>query len=272
MIHESLSALATQRIVVFVGLPATGKSLLVRELARLAQSDGREVSLLQWDVARPTFEAHPAAAPYPMLDSITRPVIRRAVGLWSREAIAGWSANARPEALLVVEAPLVGWRLVELVQQADDAAEAALTSEACRFVLPVPSADVQRHILAERLRKAASPANAGEREEAPPTVLDAMWRLLVEARQALGVFGSAAASAYDAAVYGAVYGRLARHRRFEALPVDEVIDARGSAYEFDFPAQLLLPDGAAIERFIALAAAEAAGRDEDAWLARWWDV
>ena len=90
---DVLKSFANRRVVVFVGLPATGKSRLVHELARIAHEDGRAVSLLQWDVARPVFEAHPSAARYPMVDSITQPVVRRAVGLWAREAVAAWDES-----------------------------------------------------------------------------------------------------------------------------------------------------------------------------------
>ena len=48
------------RCVFFAGLPGTGKSLLIHQLAHLAHARGRRVHLLQWDVARPAFEASPA--------------------------------------------------------------------------------------------------------------------------------------------------------------------------------------------------------------------
>jgi putative protein kinase ArgK-like GTPase of G3E family len=61
-----LAALARQaRMVLFAGLPGTGKSLLIRELAHLAHARGRRVHLLQWDVAGPAFEAARGAAAIP---------------------------------------------------------------------------------------------------------------------------------------------------------------------------------------------------------------
>jgi len=111
-------------MVFFAGLPGTGKSLLAHQLAHLASGAGRRIHLLQWDVARPVFEAAPAGRRYPLVDGVTHAVIRKAAGLWVRHAVAGWSERHRgPEPLLVGETPLVGNRFVELAQQADDAAE-----------------------------------------------------------------------------------------------------------------------------------------------------
>src|SRR5436309_1145639 len=48
----ALSALARDaRCVFFAGLPGTGKSLLIHQLAHLAHARGRRIRLLQWDVA-----------------------------------------------------------------------------------------------------------------------------------------------------------------------------------------------------------------------------
>src|SRR5919201_3102249 len=54
---DHLDGLAAQRMVFFAGLPGTGKSFLVHQLTHLAVARGRRVHLLQWDVARPMFEA-----------------------------------------------------------------------------------------------------------------------------------------------------------------------------------------------------------------------
>jgi len=83
---EQLRALSRQRMVFFAGLPGTGKSLLVHQLVHLAAGSGRSVHLLQWDVARPVFEATVAGRRYPLLEGVTHPVIRKAAGLWARRA------------------------------------------------------------------------------------------------------------------------------------------------------------------------------------------
>src|SRR5881397_3318394 len=141
---ERVRDLAGQRMVFFAGLPGTGKSLLVHQLVHLAGAAGRTVHLLQWDVARPVFEASPAGQRYPLADGVTHAVIRRAAGLWVREALADWNdRHQAPEHLLVGEAPFVGSRFVELARRIDDRAEALLLSPSCRFVIATPSREVR---------------------------------------------------------------------------------------------------------------------------------
>jgi hypothetical protein len=136
------------------GLPGTGKSLLIHQLAHLAVEAGRAVHLLQWDVARPIIEASAEGRRYPVVDGVTDPVVRRAVGLWARRAVVGWDRqHAGAEHLLIGEAPLVGHRLVELARREDDAAEPLLGGAACRFLIAVPSVEVRQFVEAERERR-----------------------------------------------------------------------------------------------------------------------
>src|SRR6266571_3560515 len=103
-LEAQLRSLAGRHLVFFAGLPGTGKSLLAHQLAHLAAVAGRGIHLLQWDVARPVFEAAPAGRRYPLADGVTHAVIRKAAGLWVRHAVAGWSERHRgPEPLLVGE-------------------------------------------------------------------------------------------------------------------------------------------------------------------------
>ena len=44
------------KVIILTGLPGVGKSLYVQQLALMAQQSGRQVHLLQWDVARDAFE------------------------------------------------------------------------------------------------------------------------------------------------------------------------------------------------------------------------
>jgi hypothetical protein len=60
-------------VVFFAGLPGTGKSLLVHQLAHLASRNGGTVHLLQWDVARFVFETSPAGRRYPLAEGVTHP-------------------------------------------------------------------------------------------------------------------------------------------------------------------------------------------------------
>jgi hypothetical protein len=258
---ELLQSLARDtRCVFFAGLPGTGKSLMIHQLAHLAHARGRHIHLLQWDVARPAFEASPAGHRYPQAHGITHGLIRIAVGRWARPALARWDAAAPASALLIGETPFVGHRFIDLARPADDAAERLLAAPATRFVIPVPSAALRQHLEAERARRAATPVHAREREDAPPDVLRGVWRDLVEAATALGIDGAAAVTGYDPAIYRAVYERLLAHRHTQALLVDERLPAaRVSAYAFRIPIADLTPTDDEAARFIADAEREYVG-------------
>ncbi|MBI2204220.1 MAG: hypothetical protein HYU41_10265 [Candidatus Rokubacteria bacterium] len=272
-LRAAFDRLATARIVFFAGLPGTGKSLLLHQLAHLAHARGRVVHLLQWDVVRPAFEARSAAARYPIVDGVTHAVIRRAVGLWVRGAIVRWtSQHAGPEHLLIGETPFVGNRFIELARREGDEAEGLLASPACRFVLPVPSRAVRAFLESERARRAAEPIHEREREDAPPAVLQALWRHLADVGRELGVGDGGAA--YDPDVYRAVYARVMRHRPVDVLAIDTVLPTRAlSVYDFAVPRRDVLPEAHEPDRFIA--EVERRYPDPSALareVERWWEV
>jgi hypothetical protein len=239
------------RCVFVAGLPGTGKSLLIHQLAHLASASGRRVHLLQWDVARPAFEASAAGRRYPQDRGVTHALIRIAVGRWARPAIARWDAAQPPSALLVGETPFVGHRFIDLARLLDDAAERVLTSPTTRFVIPVPSLSLRRHLEAERARRAAAPLHVREREDAPPDVLSGVWRELVGVATSLGVLHVAADTDYDPVVYRAVYERLLTRRHVETLMLDERLPTAGlSAYDFGISTTDLVPSEEDTARFI----------------------
>jgi hypothetical protein len=241
-LFAALAALARDaRLVFFAGLPGTGKSLLVHQLAHLAHARGRRVHLLQWDVARPAFEASDAGRRYPQDRGVTHGVIRLAVGRWARAAVARWHArHPGPEHLLLGETPFIGHRLIELARPAGDEAEPLLASPATTFVIPVPSRALREHLVAERARRTRQPLHPREREDAPPEVLQALWREL-----------AGAAMPYDPVVYQHAYQRLLRHRRAEALPLHVRLQTDGvSAYDFRIDAPDLVPTADEVDRFI----------------------
>jgi hypothetical protein len=229
----ALEALARdQRLVFFAGLPGTGKSLLIHQLAHLAHARGRRIHLLQWDVARPVFEASEAGRRYPLDRGVTHGVVRLAVGRWARGAVARWYARHRsPEHLLIGETPFIGHRLIDLARPAADEAEPVLISATTTFVIPVPSRSLREHMEAERERRARAPLHPREREDAPPEVLQALWHDL-----------AGAAVPYDPIIYQQAYERLLRHRRAEALPLHARLQTHGmSAYDFAVEAVELVP-------------------------------
>ena len=255
-------------MIVVAGLPGTGKSLLIHQLAHLAVDAGHVVHLLQWDVARPVFEASAAGRRYPVRDGVTDPLIRRAVGIWARRAVSAWQRrHAAVEPLLIVEAPLVGGRLIELAQRTDDDAEPLLGAAACRFVIPVPSSAVRQFIEAERARRADRPLHEREQEDAPPAVLRVLWHELLDVARRLGVAAAGSgAMPYEPEIYRRVYERLLRHRHVETVPLDTVLAVRRSVYEFTVARADVVPTES--EATDAIREAEARGlADVDGWWA-----
>jgi hypothetical protein len=267
-LERQMRGLAERRMVFFAGLPGTGKSLLVHQLAHLAGGSGRRIHLLQWDVARPAFEASPAGRGYPLADGVTHAVIRKAAGLWVRHAIHEWNErHPAPEHLLVGETPFVGNRFVELAQRLDDRTEVLLAAPSSRFVIAVPSAEVRRFLEAERERRAASPLHPREREDAPPQLLRDLWRDLAALARRLGITAPAAPPAvgpdkpgrvvddglvpYDPDIYRQVYETVLRHRNVEVVTLDTILPTEQlSVYDFAVKPPDLAPTEAEADEFI----------------------
>jgi predicted kinase len=242
--------MAGHRLVFFTGLPGTGKSLMVHQVAHLAVEAGRRAHRLQWDVARPVFEASRAGRRYPLVDGVTHAVIRKAAGLWAREAIAAWNDRyPGPEHLLIGETPFVGGRFVELARVIDDPAETLLAAPSCRFALPVPSTQVRQFLEAQRERRAASPLHPREREDAPPAVLRSLWRELQEVGRQLGLV--IAEADYDPLVYRRVFEAVLRHRHVDVVALDVILPtATVSVYDFAVSAPDLTPTESEAEAFV----------------------
>jgi hypothetical protein len=282
---DRLRGLAGLRMVFFAGLPGTGKSLLLHQLTHLAAARGRRVTLLQWDVARPAFEASPAGRRYPVAGGVTHPVIRAAAGLWVRRAVAAWHhGHQGADHLLIGETPLVGHRFVELARRLDDPAEPLLAAPGCRFVIAVPSVEVRRFLEGERERRAARPLHPREREDAPPGVLRDLWRDLARVAGHLGVAprpgadagaaGPEALPPYDPDLYRRVYEAVLRHRQVEVVSLDVILPTRAlSVYDFAAAPPDLTPEATEVEACIGQV--EHDHPDPAAlerWTAEWWRV
>ena len=252
-LHEHLARLAgTARMIFVAGLPGTGKSLVIHQLVHLAAAAaGRAVHLLQWDVARPVFEASASGKRYPVVDGVTQPMIRIAVGRWARRAVAAWDRRwPGPTPLLIGETPLIGHRLVELARRGDDDAEAVLSLPSCRFAIAVPSVEVRRHVEGDRERRAGAALNPREREDAPPHVLRDLWRQLLVAARGLGI-GVADDAPYDPAIYQRVYEAVLRERAPEVIARDTILaTAQVSVYDFAVPCADLVPSDDEADAFI----------------------
>jgi predicted kinase len=274
-LHAQLARLAeTARLIFVAGLPGTGKSLVIHQLAHLAVAGGRAVHLMQWDIVRPVFEASPSGKRYPVVDGVTQPMIRIAVGRWARQAVAAWDRREPGTTpLLIAETPLIGHRLVELARRGDDDAEPVLGGPACRFVIAVPSVEVRRHVESERERRAAATLNPREREDAPPHVLRDLWRQLLMAAHGLGI-AVAADAPYDPSIYRRVYEAVLRERAPDVVALETILPtARVSVYDFTVPCTDLVPSDDDADTFIR--AAEARYPDPAALMPeieRWWVV
>lgn len=233
-IHEHCEALArSAKVIILTGLPGVGKSLYVQQLTLMAQSTGRKVHLLQWDVTRSAFETPEILAKYPEIDGVTHAMIRKALGIWTRQAIMDWSQTfADDEHILIGEATFVGERLMQLAKTNDDSAENLLRSEKTQFLLPVPSKTVRAQIEANRAESIANPQHQHETKDAPPNVLEMLWHEIYHVGYTLGIAETAQERpAYDPDVYQKTYEYLLQHRNSTTLIVDELFERSGSVYE-----------------------------------------
>lgn len=226
---------STERLVVVSGIPGAGKSLMVQQLALLAQGAGRRVHLFQWDVARTAFETPALLAKYPEADGITHPAIMCGVGFWIRDAIVAWHRDhPGPDRLLIGEAPLLGRRMIELAEPGPEPAESLLTGPGTRFLVPVPSTEVRRVMESRRALTSAAPRHAREAADALPHVVRASWETVFHEGCRAGVIRGPAPTGgipYDPAAYSAVYRHWLQHRRVEFLAIEELLPAAGSVYD-----------------------------------------
>lgn len=261
-LHKALSACErSARCLVLAGLPGIGKSLLTRQLALIAQSKGRATTVMQWDTVRESFEAHPAGEQFPPTAGVAHPVIRLAADRWARTGVGRWHATAPSDGLLIIEAPLVGGRMMALARPADDDAEPLLAHEAA-FLLPVPTAAVKSALRGRRGNDEAQSANL---PFASVDVLDELVREINAVFVALG--GSTVpAAGYDPDIYAAVYGHAMRARQCQRLEIDRVFAISAVAEK---PAEELMPTDDEVTAAVA-AAADLDDRIAESLLLRWY--
>jgi hypothetical protein len=213
-LSQAWPQIAHQRVVVVCGLPATGKTTLLRRFAADSARRDLEVASIEWDATRLRVESRLADAPNtdPGQASTT---VRRIASTWARTAIATWSQRAEQRGRLLVEAPLIGHRFATLAAPSRDAAEAALAE--ATFVVPVPTEAVRARFLDERRAAHAAPHNAVV--DAPVDVVNSVWQDLRAAAAALGIADS---PAYSPRLYEAVFLHVLRRR--ERLAIDVPYD------------------------------------------------
>ncbi len=231
-------AAAHCRILLIVGLPSTGKSLMLQQLIILASEAGRQVHTMQWDDARSAFETQDWLEVFPEVDNVTHPRIRKAVGLWVRGAVQNWcSVYSTSKDLLIVELPVIGGRFVELLQPHDDAPEAVLKSNDTLALVPVPTNEIRRVIAGFRAATSSEPRNDFEARDAPPHIVESQW---AEARQLYIRWNSIedvseVDGQYQETICRSVFERLCRYRHMQILTIDREFPTKGSVYERDAP-------------------------------------
>lgn len=257
------------RCSVICGIPSVGKSLLVREQILIARELGRSVHCLQWDRARLVFDQPRILAKYPEIDNVTHPVLRRAAGLWVRAAIAEWFAgHSDPKHLLVMEAPFVGGRFIELAVPCTDVAETLLAADSTRFLVPQPTREVRIALEAARARDSAHHRHALDEKNAPPALADALWKQVLATADALEIARDHRDASYSPEVYFAVYRHLLRHRRVDALPVSQLVAVASSAHDLGESVSLLAPTAAEAMHLVSViedGGVDQAIRSTDAW-------
>lgn len=270
-----------QQMVFLTGLPGTGKSLLLKQLALMAQQAGRTVHLLQWDVTRAPFETAVNLAKYPEIDGVTHAAIRKAVGLWARTGIRRWHKKygshdqSGHDHFLLGEVPLIGNRLSELAQCLDDEVEPVLAGEQTLFVVPVPSREIRQHIEAAREMSIANPQHEKERQDAQPGVLRLLWQEVARIGQKLGwsaEVGPMGDVLYDPALYTAVYLHLLTHRRHQILPITEVLQPTGSVYDLTIHGTELTATPDEVEQIMQLVEQRFTADELETAVANWYKI
>jgi hypothetical protein len=273
--EAALASIArAHRMVFFSGLPGVGKSLFIRELARVAHAMARTVHLLQWDVVRPAFESRAILARYPERDGATHPVVRKAAGRWVREAVVRWHRDhGSSSEMLIGEVPLIGNRLVELAQVHEDGAEPLLAGPETLFVTPVPSVSVRAAIERARERTSANPVNPRESADAAINVLQELWR---DTRMRAVEMGAAepateAEPPFDPQAYAAVYRHLLRRRHAITVWMDLQLEQKASVYDLAVAASDMIPTAAEAAEILTRLERDHTTAEIESDVARWFD-
>jgi len=213
----------TAKVVIFSGLPGVGKSLYINQFQLIAATEGRKVAVIQWDIARKSFEIPAIAARYPMGDGVVHNGVKLSVGKWLVATIKDWlKEQEAAKNLLLIEAPLVGHRFIELVKIQEDAGlETFLKSHACQFITPIPSKRVREKIEADRRVQIAEDAKIWV--GAKPSVMLMLWKMICGIANEFGRnIPMDGQPPYDPEVYEFVFSKILKHRHFIPLHIDEI--------------------------------------------------
>ncbi len=248
------SAVKTQKMIFVAGLPSSGKSLMLQQLAILAHQINRPVYTIQWDASRQSFETEEGLKKYPEHNNLTHPGIRKAAGIWIRQAVQAWfELNRSTNAILIAELPVVGGRFVELLQPIKDDAEAILSSSDVLFFVPIPTHEMRKVITGHRAETFANPRNDQETKDAPISIVQNEWMIT---RQLYNTWNnnegsSGSDSDYCPEIYTQVFNRLMRFRHFEILNIDQSFGKGDSAYDRPVPVTEIYASDSEVSEILA---------------------
>lgn len=211
------------KAVVFSGLPGVGKSLYINQFQAIAAKEGRTITVIQWDIARKAFESGKAAAHFPMGAGVVHNGVKLSVGAWLLDTIKSWLKNTQhSENLLLIEAPLVGHRFIELAKiQSDKSLEDFFSSPAFQFLVPIPSKKVRAKIEGDRSAQIAEDAKTWT--GAKPSVMLMIWKMVCGIANKFGQnIPMEGQPTYDPKIYEFVFNKILQHRHFTPLPIDEI--------------------------------------------------
>jgi len=212
-------------IVIFSGLPGVGKSLYIREFQLICKSLERPVDVIQWDVARKAFETDYIQGHYPMGEGTVHDGLKLIAGSWLLDEVRLWAEQyMESDRLMLIEAPLVGHRFIELVKKnSDTELEEILVSQRTKVVVPIPSIEVRVEIEAERARQVKEQAKVWS--GAKPSVMLMLWKMTCEIANEFGKkIDLSGQPPYDPEVYDYVYSRILKHRNYVPLIIDELFE------------------------------------------------
>lgn len=211
------------RIAIFSGLPGVGKSLYINAFQALAENKGKKISVIQWDLARKAFETPAISEYFPMGEGIVHNGLKLAAGKWLMDEVSLWiEEHEDDDEILLIEAPLVGNRFIELVKiQTDAILESYLSHEGVQVIMPIPSKEVRTKIEAERKRQVNDDAKVWT--GAKPSVMLMLWKMTCGIANEFGKsIDMSGQPDYDPEVYEFVFSEILKHRYFLPLFVDEV--------------------------------------------------
>ncbi len=258
-------------MVFFTGLPASGKSFLLRQQISISVSLGRRVHIIRWDTGLASFQTDDILASYPDVSDGTHPLVRKAAGLWGRRALARWlAANADPNDMIVGEVPIIGNRFSEFIQTQTDQVEPVLASEETTFIYPVPTKNLRANLEAIRRSTFANPRHPDEARDAPPSTMELAWRLTCAKAAELGLISEADGhSPYEEMIYVRFFEHLLQHRNAIRIGVDTIFSDAASAHEIEanIPELRASPDDVrcAIAEIEDAFTFEEAARDVENW-------